>query len=156
MDPKLTRRALDVNWRNLAMGHEVLEWDDATLVRNTTLPQVYDANFVFNATASEQPAIDRLDPFTPPAFEARLALDGYQRTDAIVLLLYGGVLSRAQRVDIRGFGNDQSWLEFAKLKHDDWHEYAGSAKPASTGVPMPPFVTAARLKCPPVQYVMAA
>ena len=84
MDLQLTRRALDVNWRNLAMGHEVLEWDDATVVRNTTLPQVYDANFVFNVTASEQPAIDRLltrisreyahaeavtirvGPFTPP------------------------------------------------------------------------------------------
>ena len=95
-DRDLARRALAVNQANLALGHEVFAADGATFVRDTRFPRVYDANHVADITASTPNEIDRLfaraeaefahcahrkfhvDFRTPPAFEARLQLDGYQ------------------------------------------------------------------------------
>ncbi len=60
VDDRLTRLAVTVNWRGLALGHEVFETEGATFVRNTQPPRIYDANFVFGATVSERKEIERL------------------------------------------------------------------------------------------------
>src|ERR1051325_7613749 len=103
----MTRRAVEVSWQGLALGNEVFEIDGATFVRNTVVPDINDANYVFGVAASEPDAIERvlartlseyrhaaqltfrIDPFSPPAFEARLVLDGYERSDALILVLDG-------------------------------------------------------------------
>ena len=56
MDGRLIRSAVEVNWRNLALGHDVFEADGATFVRNLALPAIYDANFVFGITVAEPTA----------------------------------------------------------------------------------------------------
>jgi hypothetical protein len=52
MDSATIRRALQVNYRNLALGHEVFERAGATFVRNLSIGRIYDANFVFDVSAS--------------------------------------------------------------------------------------------------------
>jgi hypothetical protein len=95
------RRALDVDWQGLGLGHETIEAEGARFVKNLALPQIYDANFVYHITAATADEIHRLiarvereythakritfrvGPWTPPAFEAQLALDGYERREAL-------------------------------------------------------------------------
>ena len=142
MDEPLTRLALEVNWRNLALGHDVSTLEGATFVRNTTLPDIYDANFVFNVTASETVAIDRLlnrvsreyahasritfrvGPFTPPPFEARLVLEGYERSEAILLLLDGSLRPPNGDFRILQIENEEGWTAYKELKRVDWRAHA--------------------------------
>ena len=174
MDARLTRRAVKVNWRHLALGHEVFEADGATFVRNTSLPGIYDANFVFGISASDPEDIDRLlararleyahaervtfrvDPFTPPAFEARLVLEGYSRTEAIVLVLEGPVRGRPRTVDILPIASDLAWNEYAELKRSDWREHAAriGLGPGSIAI-ADALIRSNMVKCSPVEYVMA-
>ena len=156
----LIRRAVAVNWRNLALGHEVFEADGATFVRNLALPAVYDANFVFGVTVSEPDDIERLlaraaertahaarltfrvGPFTPPAFEARLALEGYERSEALVLLLDGPLRGEARRLEMRLVEDEATWRAYTELKHLDWREHAPEHAEDVTG----PRNGAARLR----------
>ena len=59
MDPA-TRLALDVNWRNLALGHTTFQAEGATFVVNRSFPAIYDANFIYGAAAATDVAVDRL------------------------------------------------------------------------------------------------
>jgi GNAT superfamily N-acetyltransferase len=170
----MLRRALDVNWSNLALGHQVFSAAGATFVRNPALPDVYDANFVFDITASEPAAINallgrvgeeyphaprftfRTDPLTPPAFEARLAFEGYEWTDAILLLLEGPVLGTRRECEIRPVEDDAASLTYAELKHLDWCEHAPPKKvEAGDSSIVQRLIATNKLKCPPVQYVLA-
>jgi ribosomal protein S18 acetylase RimI-like enzyme len=165
---------MEVNWQNLALGHEVSRVDGATFVRNRVLPDIYDANFVFDITVSEPAEIDRLlalaiseyaqtpkltfrlDPFTPPAFEARLALEGYERSEAIVLLLDGLLPRPLGHFQILPIDDDAGWMAYEQLKRLDWSAHAAqmNGDPNDTAIPHG-LATSARLKCPPVQYVLA-
>ena len=174
VDEGLVRRAIEVERRNLALGHEVFDAEGATFVRNMDLPGVYDANFVFGVTARDPIPIDRLlqraereylhakritfrvDPFTPPAFEARLALDGYDRKDAIVLVLDKALRGIPAPRDMRPSSDEAGWKAYSKLKHLDLQEYLARAGHQiwDSGV-TDGLVAASRLKCPPVEYVLA-
>jgi ribosomal protein S18 acetylase RimI-like enzyme len=171
---QLVRRAVDVNWLNLALGHQVFDAAGATLVRNPALPDVYDANFVFDITASEPAAITallarvaeeythaprftfRTDPFTPPAFEARLAFEGYEWTDAILLILEGPMFGARREFEIQPVEDDAAWLAYAELKHLDWSEHAPAKKvEAGDSSIVQRLISTNKLKCPPVEYVLA-
>jgi len=174
MHDVLLRRAVDVNWVNLALGHEVFNAAGATFVRNRALPDVYDANFVFNVAAAEPAAITallgrvaeeyphapritfRTDPFTPPAFEARLVVEGYEWTDALLLILEGSVLGARREFEIQPVEDDATWYKCAELKHLDWCEHApGETAAAGDSSIVQRLISAIRLKCPPVRYVLA-
>ncbi len=174
MDERLLSRAVDVNFRNLALGHDVFEADGATFVRNLALPGIYDANFVFGIRVSRPDDIEqllartareyahatrltfRLDPFTAPAFEACLALEGYERDEAHVMLLDGPLRRATRRVDIRPIQDETAWRAYAELKCMDWREQATRRnhdpedKTTALGL-----ASSNRLKCPPVRYVLA-
>jgi hypothetical protein len=116
---ELTARALDVDAANLAFGHETFEAEGATFVRNRAYPLIYDANHVTHVTTAAPKEIDRLlarveqeydgighrqfdlDFRTPPAFSARLALEGYERRDALVMVLEGDLSGRCHEHEIR-------------------------------------------------------
>lgn len=170
----LTRGALDVNWRNLALGHEVFEADGATFVRNTSFPSIYDANFMFNVSASSPDEIDRLllraqreyahasritfrlDPHVAPAFEARLALDGYERSDSLVMLLEGSLRGEPKPCDIRPIADDAAWEAMRALKRGEWGETAVRVGEDPTNMAVPDgLMETNRLKCPPVRYYLA-
>jgi GNAT superfamily N-acetyltransferase len=170
----LTARAVEVTWRNLALGHEVFEADGATFVRNPAFPRIYDANFMFGIRVSQPDEIDRLlaraareyahaecvtfrvDPFTPPAFEARLALEGYERHEALVMLLGGPLRRAAPRVDIRPLEGEEAWRAYAGMKCMEWSEHAQRRNhdPADVTIALG-LAASNQSKCPPVRYLLA-
>ncbi len=174
MHDDLARRVADTNWHNLALGHSMFEADGATFVRNVNLPAIYDANFAFRISASTPEDIGRVlfrahveflhaaaitfrvDSFTSPAFEAQLALDGYERHDALVMLLGGPLHRLARSIDIRPIADDSGWRAFEEMKAQDWREQAPRQRenPDDLSVAVG-LARASRLKCPPAEYVLA-
>ncbi len=168
------RKALDVDAADLALGHDVFEAEGATFVRNRAYPVIYDANHVTHVTASTPLEIERLlgraereyegighrrfdvDFRTPPAFVARLALEGYERYDALVLLLEGDLIGEARQHDIRPLETDDGWQAYAELHALDWRENAERTKRPDEGASVPEQMQAThRAKQPPVQYWLA-
>jgi ribosomal protein S18 acetylase RimI-like enzyme len=143
----LVSRALDVNEAFLALGCEQFEAEGAAFVRNRSLPAIRDANHVSHVTASTANEIDRLlakadqeydgirhrafflDHRTPPQFIAKLAFEGYQRNDFLVMLLEGELAGAAKPYDIKLVDSDVDWQMYADLREIDFTEYAeeGSA-----------------------------
>jgi GNAT superfamily N-acetyltransferase len=165
--------ALDVNFRNLALGHDVDERSDATFVRNRGLPRIYDANFAFGVRAAGPAEIEtllsdartyfahaerltfRCDPRTPPEFEATLALEGFEMTTALMLILHGPLMRPAPRADIRDVTDGASWGDYVALKRLDWTEHATRVGIAAEPQIADDLATAARLKAPPARYLIA-
>ncbi len=169
-DTILISRALDVNAANLALGHEVFDADGARFVRNRAAPDIYDANHVTGITASTEREIDALlarverefpgyghrmfhtDFRTPPLFEARLALDGYDRNEALVMLLEAGLRGQPPHAKITLVEDPADWELLAQLDMLDWLHYrerAGAAPQREAGARMH---ATHRMKSPPVRF----
>lgn len=168
-----SRKALAVNQALLALGNEQFEADGAAFVRNRSVPEIRDANHVTRVSASTPDEIDRLlarverefdglphrrfdfDSTTPPAFEARLAFEGYQRFDLLVMLLDGELATDVTPCDIRPVTDDAGWEAYAALHDIDWQEYVhrlGRPEDVWTASAM---VRSRRAKSPPVNYWLA-
>lgn len=166
-------RALDVNAANLALGHGVFEAEGATFVRSRAYPRIHDANHVRDVTASSPEAIDRLlvrverdyedighrrfdvDFRTPPGFVARLALEGYERSDALAMLVEGEVQGKRSEHEIRAIETDEDWAEYARLRTLDWREYSERSKRPDEPEVGEALIAISRLKSPPVRYWLA-
>jgi len=167
------RGALRTNAANLALGHEVFVADGARFVRNAAFPRIRDANHISDVTASAPAEIDALlsraerefagyphrrydlDFITPPAFEARLQLDGYERSESLVMLLDGALAGVAQPFVVRPILTDDDWRAFGALAALDWAEYRerhGLPVEAAVGDEM---AGTHRGKCPPLTYWLA-
>jgi GNAT superfamily N-acetyltransferase len=134
-------RALAVYRAYQALGNEQFKADGAIFIRNREIPGIWDANHVTQVTASTPQEIERLlervereyagfahrrfhlDFTTPPQFEARLVLEGYQRSDALVMLLEGDLTDSAKPYDIRPVTDEGDWQTYAGLYDVDWREY---------------------------------
>jgi len=170
---EVASQALDVDAANLALGHETFEACGATFVRNRTYPLIYDANHVAAVSASTPEQIDCLlarvereyahtahrefgiDFRTPPAFVARLLLDGYNRRDALVMVLEGELRARPADIEIRPVQTEDDWRDYAALKKLDWLEHERRIKKAPEPAVGDSLYAVARLKQPPVQYWFA-
>ena len=170
---ELTSKALDVDAANLALGHETFEACGATFVRNRAYPLIYDANHVASICTSTPDEIHRLlarveheyehaahrefgvDFRTPPAFVARLLLDGYERRDSLVMLLEGELQSRPPDIEIRPVQTEVDWRDYAALKELDWLEHERRIKKAPDPAVGEALYAVARLKQPPAQYWFA-
>jgi GNAT superfamily N-acetyltransferase len=169
-----TRLALRVNWRNLALGHPTFTADGATFVVDRAHPAIRDANFVFDVTAATAEVVDRLlarmrsefahcptitirlDPGMAPALEARLALEGVERSGTLVMVLDGELRGPEPAHAIRPAASDADWLSITELKRADWREHAPKLGKDPTCLVVPDGLAAvARLKCPPARYVLA-
>lgn len=169
----LARRALAVNQANLALGHEGFEADGATFVRDRDFPRILDANHVAHVRASTPDEIDRLmtrvereyahcrhrkfhtDFTTPPEFEARLALEGYDRDDELGMLLEGDLHAEPKPHVVRPVEDAAGWAAFDRLHAADWAEYAARLKideDVSVGASL---AEAQKRKVPPVRYFLA-
>ncbi|MCH8026141.1 MAG: GNAT family N-acetyltransferase [Chloroflexi bacterium] len=169
----LTRRALDVNQAYLALGNEQFDADGGSFVRNREEPEIHDSNHVTRITASSPAEIDRLlirverefadIPHrayhiyndTPPAVEARLALEGFERSDALVMLLEGDLTGQAKDHDIRLVEGEDSWQAYRSLHLAGWIAYreaAGETDPSAAGEAM---FRSRRAKSPPMRYWLA-
>jgi ribosomal protein S18 acetylase RimI-like enzyme len=156
----------------LGLGHEVFDADGARFVRDRRLPDIWEANRVTAVTAASHAAIDRLlaraereyaelghrrfdlDSTTPPAFEARLLLDGYQAREFLVMVLDGEWRGRVSAADIRPCTDAQAWAAYDALKRDDWRESAQrlGLQEAGVGAQM---IDSHRRRCPPARYWLA-
>ena len=172
-ETELARRALDVDTANLALAHGTFETDGATFVRNRAYPAIYDANHVTHVSASTPEQIDRLlarverefagighrqfgvDFRTPPAFVARLALEGYERRDALVMALEEDPRGTRPEHEIRRVVTDADWRDYAALKELDWREHEERIKKPPEPEVGRALYAVARLKQPPVQHWFA-
>ena len=172
MNTKLIRRALAVNEANLALGHETFFADGAMFVRNAAAPDIRDANHVAHVVAATPNEIDKLlrrveeefagyphrafflDFTTPPAFEARLQLEGYIRDEALVMLLEGKLKGTLKhKHEIRPITSAADWDAFAALQHMDWWEYAERTGQTDEDGKVGERMCATRkAKQPPIQY----
>ncbi len=169
----LTRLALAVNYDNLALGHAITRVSNATLVHDERLPLIYDANFVKDVKASTPGEIDALlarveETYThtrartyrtlkgtPPAFEARLALMGYEREDSLVMLLQGDLIGSAPPCDVRLAETEDDWRAFAALKRAEFLERDPPLDHDVREQVAAGLAAANRGKCPPSRYFLA-
>lgn len=176
MDRNTIDQAIRVNWRNLALGHPAFEAAGATFVRNPAYPRIYDANFIYGISAAAPDEIEsliararkeyahcgaitfRLDPSTPPALEARLALEGEQRGGGLLVMLLEGDLrgGAPKPCDIRPIDTEAAWGAYVGLKRADWREHAARADEDPEAIAISDGLAATnRMKCPPVRHFMA-
>lgn len=176
MDPRTRDLAVDVNWRNLALGHPTFSAEGATFVRHPAYPHIYDANFIYNAAAAAHDEIEsllararkeyahtpaitfRTDHRTPPALEARLSLAGDQRGATLVLILESDLRGPAPiPCDIRPIESEAGWSAYVDLKRADWRDHAARVNEDPDDTKIPDGLAATnRLKCPPVRYFLAS
>jgi GNAT superfamily N-acetyltransferase len=126
------------------LGCEVRDEPLARFVRNLDAPRIYDVNFAAFVRADAKAEIAsvlaraddlfdglphrvfHIDPWTPPAFEAQLMLDGFEFEDELQLLLEGS-LSHAgdlPEIDIRLVESDEDWSTVRRLARLDHEEQA--------------------------------
>ncbi len=133
--------ALAVNEAYQALGNERFEAEGATFIRNREIADIWDANHLAHITASTPGEIDRLlerveleyagfnhrqfrvDFTTPPALEARLALEGYRGSETLVMLVEGELANQAKPHEIREVTDEAGWEAYTALHDLDWREY---------------------------------
>jgi GNAT superfamily N-acetyltransferase len=126
----------------LALGNEVIDGPLVSFVRNVEAADIYDANHATRVRARSPKDIDfvlaradevleasrhrefLIDPATPPQLEARLALDGYQYTDEIDLVLDGALQAppSSPSVKLRPVVSDDDWTSLARLMRANHEE----------------------------------
>ncbi len=174
MEPAAAARAVlrtDHEW--MALGNEVFQAAGATFIRNRSLPRIHDANFAWDVTASTPAEIDllletmgrelghsgsrrfRLDATSPGSVEARLALDGYEHRDGLLMLLEGEPAGRAPAHEIRAVVTDADWDAYAALQAVDWQEYLAKSGRHAPDDLAPELFRHHRIKCPPVRSWLA-
>lgn len=138
---------------------------DALLVRDLRAPMIYDANHVRRIRTAKEALDDlfaaaderfaalpyrsfRVDPLTPPGVEARLALEGYDAQEELIMLLEGEVRGARATPDIREVATEADWRCWWELKELS-NRQAGIWE--ATGTTWFEFV---RRKCPPVRYFL--
>jgi GNAT superfamily N-acetyltransferase len=154
-----------------ALGNERFQACGATFIRNRDIPGRYDANSVglIRDAAQVDELIARadieyahlafrqfhIDPLTPPEVEASLALAGYNRWTAhLVMVLEGELLANPRQCEISQVVSQQDWDAYRELQDIDQVEYDGRmGRPA-----VPPdgqYLVYVRAKAPPVRSWLA-
>jgi GNAT superfamily N-acetyltransferase len=140
----LLRRVYETLQGYYELGCEVIDDPLARFVRNRDAPRVYDANFTHSVRAATEPEIVavlehaddvyeglghrvfHIDPWTPPAFEARLVLEGFALEDELELLLESDLViaDEPPPVAIRPVASDDDWAVVRRLTRLDDEERA--------------------------------
>jgi GNAT superfamily N-acetyltransferase len=145
---ELVRRACETYEAYFALGNECVYERHLRFVRNREARSVYDANHAALVSASTPEEIEQalarsaeifedfdhlcfhVGPFTPPAFEARLCLDGYEEDPTLQMLLEGELQAEARNVEIRPASSDADWeviRRLTRLDHDEQASLQGRA-----------------------------
>ncbi len=165
--------ALDVDAASISLGHPQFEAEDAVFVRDARFSLWRNANRVTRIRARTPAAIARLfdraeheygsvphrrfdvDFRTPPEFEARLILDGYERGDTLVLLLDGDLIGTPAPCDIRpaeSASDRRAQEELIRLNLEEHERIAGRASAEDLTMEK---VAAERNQTPPFRYWLA-
>jgi GNAT superfamily N-acetyltransferase len=173
MDDRI-RRACETVEAYGALANEVSDLYVLRIVRNRARPRVWDANHATRVRADgveeiarafelAERAFDgyahldfRCDPFTPPGFEAELALRGYRPRPTLQMLLEGPLAARPPAVEIRAATTDRDWEAIARLSRLDHEEGAiRLAQPLWDASVTQHMVDARREKLPAVRTWLA-
>ena len=176
-DRDLLARVYDTLQGYYELGCEVRDEPLARFVRNLDTPHIYDANFAAFVRAGTRNEIssvlDRadelydglphrvfhIDPWTPPAFEAQLLLDGFAFEDELQLLLEGplstSVRAPADRRAARGVGRGLVDPPAADSPRPRGAGAPGGASPLGGGGDLE-MVATKRLKAPALRFWLAA
>ncbi|HZU74536.1 MAG TPA: GNAT family N-acetyltransferase [Acidimicrobiales bacterium] len=156
----------------LRLGNEVIATDLATFVRNPSWSRVTDANHGSAVRAETETDFDRLlgqaeeilgasahrafkvTPGTPPAFEARLLLEGYRFSTDLEMILDGPLRAAPPAVEIRPVVSDSDWDGIRELKRADLAEglSVGGHRSAEVSTQM---YESKRAKSPDLTYFLA-
>jgi GNAT superfamily N-acetyltransferase len=143
-DEDLLRRAYETLQGYYELGCEVIDDPLARFVRDPDAPRIYDVNFAHSVRAQTAAEIGvvleragdvfeglphrifHIDPWTPPAFEAWLVLDGFEFEDEIQLLLEGDLdlAHDPPAVEMRLVESDEDWSVLRRLWRLDHEEEA--------------------------------
>ena len=169
----LAGRALTTNQAFLALGAEVFEADGATFVRDRSSPNVPDCNRIAHISAGTPEEIERLlararrefagfrelrfivDFLTPPTVEARLAQEGYEHNELLVMVLEGALAGEPRSHDVRLIDSDEAWREYEALHELDWNLYHDSLPPSVGRWSAEEMFRSRRAKSPPARYWLA-
>lgn len=170
----LLRRVFDARAAYNELGNTVVEEPRARFVCNPETPNVHDSNLASWVRASTDADIDAvlaradelyagrrhrkvmLDPATPPAFEARLVLEGYQPHPHVELVLEGALTASPPSVELRLVQSDEdraSLTELWQLSHEEEVE-KGQHDAWGAGV-TEQMVAAKQLKAPDLRFWLA-
>ncbi len=157
-----------------ALGHATARKPLCSLVWDRAHPDVWDANHVSEVRARTAAEVEQVlqwaddslghcrhrlvmvDPLTPAAVTARLALDDYRElTPTIQLVLDGSLRAEPRVIELRAVTSDEDWQKLAELVRHD-HTEAGRTQTHA----MPPEVTRGivagyRKKAPTYQFFLA-
>jgi GNAT superfamily N-acetyltransferase len=137
------------------LGNSTTDAPYCSIVANPAYPDLWDANHADAVTAQADSEIDAVfaamdahlahtpwrvahtDGFTPDAFLARLALDGFQEQPVTIqMVLPGEVSDRGARVELHPVVDDADWAAMGRLvaaDHADGRRTAGlNPSPAFT------------------------
>jgi GNAT superfamily N-acetyltransferase len=139
--PDLLRRVFDARVAYNELGNTVVAEPKARFVRNEETPNVHDSNLASRVRAETDDEIDgvlaraddlyaglrhrkvMIDPETPPAFEARLVLEGYEPHPHVELVLEGQLRASpdaSARIRLVESGDDwRSLTELWQLDHEE-------------------------------------
>ncbi|WP_428679937.1 GNAT family N-acetyltransferase [Sphingopyxis sp.] len=136
------RRLIEAYRWQRGLGHNVIATPYGRIVANVAHPTVWDANHADAVTAEQPEEIEALiasmdehlahapwrvvhtDPFTPEAFSARLALDGYIEQPAVIQMVLDRTLQAVPGSDIIPIETDGDWRALATLVRRDHEEGA--------------------------------
>jgi GNAT superfamily N-acetyltransferase len=157
-----------------ALGNDVERTLLCWLVSDRAHPGVWDANHVSRVRARTPAEIDRVlqqadaafahchhrlfvvDPLTPPAFVARLALEDFgELTPTLQLVLTGALRATPPNLELRAVTAETDWQSLAALVRQDHGEGArthGRALPAEVTAGL---VAGYRKKSPACQFFLA-
>ena len=146
-DASLLRKVYETLQGYYELGCEVIDDPLARFVRDRDAPRIYDVNFAHSVRAETTAEVDavleraddvfdglphrvfHLDPWTPPAFEASLVLDGFEFEDELQLVLERDLAlsDRPPSVHIRLVESDEDWSVVRGLTRLDHEEEAERA-----------------------------
>jgi|FLYL01.1.fsa_nt_gi GNAT superfamily N-acetyltransferase len=175
VDNELIARAVDVNAALMALRSEAIDTPLGRFRRDRSAPGIYDANHVSHPAVSTPAEVDALlarmeqeyagfghrrvdvDFRTHPLLVSRLALEGYKRDDALVMLLEGELQGPPPADhDIRPITTDEQWRRLAGLMRKDWVEHERTVHKREPDMAVcEQMIALKRAQAPDVQYVLA-
>jgi GNAT superfamily N-acetyltransferase len=167
VDERAVGQAMRRFW---SLGSDVLALDGATAVRNGTAPGHPLGTFLCELRTADVAAVlaeasrrtgepfrrVHVDPDTPPAAEAHLALDDWQLDACLHLVLPAAVAVEAPALEVRPVVDDAGWTEIHRLfRLDHLEEDARLGRPARPEPATTAAVALRRSLGPGVTYLLA-
>ncbi|MGQ0805637.1 MAG: GNAT family N-acetyltransferase [Actinomycetota bacterium] len=170
----LVRRIFEARAAYNELGNTVVDEPRARFVHNPDTPNVHESNLISRVRASTDADIDgvlaradelydglrhrkvMLDPATPPAFEARLVLEGYEPHPHVELVLEADLRASAASMDIRPVESDDDWRSLTALWQVSHEEEVEQGQHDAWGPGVTEqMVTARQLKAPDLRFWLA-